>query len=555
MIHDTRRSTVIYLLLLIVPTLILGGAGLRLLVHEKDRIRTQALASLTDRAGALAESLVLTVSEVEAGLTRSLSAMNPDRLEADLRTWQETHPLVRNVFVWTDSGLVYPPDSPAATAEERRFIRRYEALFTGRLAWDFGSPDRMNEPFAPSVSSSYGGELRRMSEARRDLLNLAKDGPIQAGADSDMRWGFIPWFAENQLFILGWVKREKDGPVYGLELETMALLSRLIAQMPVINDDHAAYALIGGDGRLLHQSGAFPVSADQKPAVSVPLSGLLPHYRIAFYLSGPDLTGGRGLVMVAGMFLILATAALFTGGLLLIRDSLRSMKDAMEKTSFVSNVSHELKTPLTTIRMYAELLREGRVTSPEKTGHYLSVIVSESRRLTRLVNNVLDFGKLEQGRKHYTRAPLDLSAVVRQIIEAHGDRLLDAGLSVHLTLPDEPVVVSSDRDALEQVMLNLLDNAVKYAADGHWLGVELGNASDGRGVELRIRDRGPGIPPGHRSRIFETFHRVDNSLTAGQAGSGLGLSIARRIMRDLKGDILYQPEADGGSCFRVRILS
>jgi signal transduction histidine kinase len=132
---------------------------------------------------------------------------------------------------------------------------------------------------------------------------------------------------------------------------------------------------------------------------------------------------------------------------------------------------------------------------------------------------------------------------------------MEAGLVVHLTLPTEPVILSSDRDALEQVLLNLLDNAVKYAAGGGWLGVELEKTPDGRAVELRIKDRGPGIPPEHRARIFETFHRVDNSLTAEQAGSGLGLSIARRIMRDLGGDILYQPEADGGSCFRVRILS
>jgi signal transduction histidine kinase len=555
MIHDTRRSIIVYFLLLIVPTLFLGGAGLRLLVHEKEGIRTQTLASLNDRAGALAESLTVTVAEVEESLTRSLAAMDSHHLEDTLRQWQETHPLVRNVFVWTDKALVYPPDSSASTAEERRFIRRYEALFSGRLDWDFGSPDRRNEPSAPPVSSSYSGELRRMSAARRDLLELAKDGPPRAEADPDMRGGWIPWFAENQLFILGWVQMNEDGPVFGLELETMALLSRLITQMPVLTDDYAAYALIGGDGSLLHQSGAFSVSEDQKPAVSVPLSGLLPHYRIAFYLSESGLTGGRGLILVAGMFLVLATAALFTGGALLIRDSRRSMKDAMEKTSFVSNVSHELKTPLTTIRMYAELLREGRVSSPEKTGHYLSVIVSESRRLTRLVNNVLDFGKLEQGRKHYARAPLDLSAVVRNSLETHGDRLMEAGLVVHLTLPTEPVILSSDRDALEQVLLNLLDNAVKYAAGGGWLGVELEKTPDGRAVELRIKDQGPGIPPEHRARIFETFHRVDNSLTAEQAGSGLGLSIARRIMRDLGGDILYQPEADGGSCFRVRILS
>lgn len=566
MIHDTRRSIFVYWVLLIVPTLILGAAGLRLLGHEKDRIRAQSVASLADRAGALAESLELTVAAVEEALTRSLMAIDPVRLRETLRDRQETHPLVRNVFVWTEGRLDYPVDSPESTAEERRFIQRYEALFSGRLAWDFDAGVGQDEQAAGGgvnkapAPSSYRKDLRRITSARRDLLELAGDGPAVSqeprAADVAMgepRSGWIPWFAENQLFILGWVQMDPKGPVYGIELETMSLLSRLLTQLPALTDRHAAYGLVSGQGRLLFQSGAFPVDLNQKPVISVPLSGLLPHYRIVFYLSESGLSPGRGLIVLGGMLLGLTAVALITGGALLIQDSRRSLKDAMEKTSFVSSVSHELKTPLTSIRMYAELLRDGRVTAPEKIAHYLSVIVTESQRLTRLVNNVLDFGKLEQGRKTYQHSSFDLKEMLQTVIDVHGVRLKDAGLRVHTALPEGPLPLVSDRDALEQVLLNLLDNAVKYAATGEWLAVELDGTAEQPVSEIRIRDRGPGIPPDHRARIFEKFHRVDHSLTAGQAGSGLGLSIARRIMRDLGGDLLYQPEEGSGSCFRVRI--
>lgn len=270
------------------------------------------------------------------------------------------------------------------------------------------------------------------------------------------------------------------------------------------------------------------------------------------YLTDKGVAGGRGFVAVSALLVLIFLAAMIAGGTLLIRDSRKNMKDAMEKTSFVSSVSHELKTPLTSIRMYAELLAEGRVTQPDKVNRYLEVIVSESRRLTRLVNNVLDFGRLEQGKKTYHRETLDLAGFVRGIFEAHGIRVEAAGLALDLHIPREPLTLVSDHDALEQVLLNLIDNAVKYASSGRYLGVFVENDST-ETVDLVLADRGPGIPPEHRDLIFEKFHRVDNSLTAEQAGSGLGLSIARRILRDLGGDLVFEPGTESGSRFIMRI--
>lgn len=563
--QTSKRSMIIYGLMLLLPTVVMVGAGFRLLIQEKDQIRMRTVSSLSDRALSMAGGLELTVSELEDTLTRSLMEIPADRLSQVLLSWEKSNPLVRNVFVWQESGLSYPEKSMASTAEERRFINRYEALFTGRMAWDFESgvsrDEKAPEPLLADESydtSSFSRDISRMKTVRKDLLELAQQkeaAPSVGSVEMDKvsfapRSGWIPWFAENQLFILGWVQTREDGPVYGIELEFMALLSRLITQLPVITDSGIAYGLFSGDGHLLHQSGAFPIDDTMKPVVTVPVSGLLPHYSISFYLSDSVIQGGKGVFYLFGILLALLAGSLILGGALMIRDSQRSLKDARQKTSFVSNVSHELKTPLTSIRMYAELLRDGRVKAPEKIAHYLSVIVSESQRLTRLVNNVLDFGKLSEGKKTYHESSFDLCSLIREIIDAHGVRLADAGMKVTVSEPENSLHITSDRDALEQVVLNLLDNAVKYAAKGGELSISLAN---GDCTELVIRDRGPGIPDDHKDRIFDTFHRVDNSLTAGQAGSGLGLSIARRIMRDLGGDLVYEPNDKGGCCFRIRI--
>jgi signal transduction histidine kinase len=201
--------------------------------------------------------------------------------------------------------------------------------------------------------------------------------------------------------------------------------------------------------------------------------------------------------------------------------------------------------------MYAELLMEGRVTSEEKRKNYLRVIVDESRRLARLVNNLLDFSRLEQGRKKYRIEALNLSDFLEEFIDAQRMPVEKAGLSLSLRLPAESVRIRFDRDVLEQVLLNLVDNAVKYAAGGKKLVIALQRTDTG--WQLSVMDAGPGIPARDHQRIFEKFYRGNDSLTADYPGSGLGLSIARQLMRDMGGDLKYETRPGGGSCFIILI--
>ncbi len=181
-----------------------------------------------------------------------------------------------------------------------------------------------------------------------------------------------------------------------------------------------------------------------------------------------------------------------------------------------------------------------------KRADYLATIGRETERLARLVGNVLDFSRLEQGKKKYARADFDLAAGLRLLVETHGPRLAEAGLVVALNAP-AALVVASDRDAVEQIVLNLLDNAAKYAAEGGEATLSL--ACGETGVRLVVADRGPGVPADQRGRVFEKFHRVDERLTAEKPGAGLGLSIARQLARGLGGDLVCRARDGGGAEF------
>ena len=358
---------------------------------------------------------------------------------------------------------------------------------------------------------------------------------------------------DNKQSILGWVQRKPNGIIYGAQLDLTALLYWLINYFPDTAPEGMEYALLDGGGEILYQTGTGNIKSGLKPDVTVPLAPYLPHWQVATYVVDPPLTAqsGQSFFLLSVLLLAIFVTAIILGGSLLTWQTHRNMVSAQQKTSFVSNVSHELKTPLTSIRMFAELLQEDRIKDPAKKAHYLKVIVAESQRLTRLVNNVLDFNRLEQGRKQYHLKELEISGYLRYIVETQRLRVQEAGMVLDNQIPEAEYKVQTDEDAIEQVLLNLLDNAIKYASEGKELSVDLTPREDQ--LQVRVMDRGPGVPAKHRSRIFEKFHRVDSSLTSRHPGSGLGLSIARTITRDLNGDLLYEPREGGGSCFTVLI--
>jgi two-component system, OmpR family, phosphate regulon sensor histidine kinase PhoR len=573
-----KRSIIFYWLLLLIPSLVIGAAAFRLLWKEQERMDQAFRSSVQDRVRAIAQTLQITIEGVEDDLSETLLSIPNDKMVEDLTAGEKQNPLIRNVFVWKPRiGLLYPVPGSSATREERRFMERYHGIFSGRISWasataDSGTPETPSQltetpPVGPAgqmqgqqKTPSLVKEIRKLRYLRQELQiplqsekKGKKGGYAQQQRDEFENRGWIPWFAENRLHILGWVQRRPGSMTWGLELELMALLSRLVSEFPKTAPDGTVIALVDGQGRVWHQTGSAELDPRVKPDLTASLAPHLPHWHVVAYFvgSGEAGTAGQGFLILGSLLLATFIVAIILGGSLLSWQAHRNMVDARQKTSFVSGVSHELKTPLTSIRMYAELLSEDRIKDPEKRKHYLQVIVAESQRLARLVNNVLHFSRLEQGREKYHREEIDLAAFVAEILDAHNLRIQQAGLDLKIGILPEDMVVSLDRDAMEQVLLNIVDNAIKYAADGGELVVDLRRTNGA--CELKIMDRGPGIPSAHQKSIFEKFHRVDDSLTARQPGSGLGLSIARQMLRDLGGDLIFEPREGGGSSFIVRV--
>jgi signal transduction histidine kinase len=552
-----KSSIIFYWLLILIPALIMSLSAFNLLSHEQERLNNMAVASAHDRARTIGETLQVTVEAVEDELTDALHGIAQESLEEILLAWEENNPLVRNVFVWDEgTGLRYPQKGIASTSEERRFILRYDGLFSGRIPWAAKRGGDTDE----KKSRGLFQDVSKLKASREALVNIAKgrevssyDSNVNAEKEITKTGNWIPWFAENRLYILGWVKNSVNGPVYGVELELMTLLSRLITNFPESPAEGFAYALMDDEGQMLHQTGNTQIHPGSTPDIALSLAPHLPHWELAVYISNKNLLvrSGKGFAIIAGLLLVIFIAAIILGGSLLTWQAHRNMIDASQKTSFVSNVSHELKTPLTSIRMYAELLSDGRVKDPDKKNKYLQVIVAESQRLTRLVNNVLDFSRLEQGGKKYCPEEIDLTVYLNDLIESHRLRIKEAGLELGTSYPEEKIVVHTDRDAIEQVLVNLIDNAIKYAGTGKKLNISL--EANNRNCEIRVEDRGPGVPEAHQDRIFEKFHRVDDSLTSKQQGSGLGLSIALRILKGLGGDLRYEPREGGGCSFIIQL--
>jgi signal transduction histidine kinase len=249
-----------------------------------------------------------------------------------------------------------------------------------------------------------------------------------------------------------------------------------------------------------------------------------------------------------------SVAGILAGGLLTARAVMREVKLAKLKAGFVSNVSHGLKTPLTSLKMFSEMLRSGQVKDEAERRECLDVIAQETERLGRLIQQVLDFGKLEARRQpfHWTTGPLE--PVVRAEAERFRRATGLAGEAFVLRIAVNTPPVTHDPDAFADVVSNLLSNAYKYTRrEDRRIELTLG-PERGR-VVLAVEDNGPGVPRRERRRIFEQFYRANDLLTREVEGTGLGLAIARHIVRAHGGRIFVVERQEGGSRFVVVLPS
>ncbi len=255
---------------------------------------------------------------------------------------------------------------------------------------------------------------------------------------------------------------------------------------------------------------------------------------------------------IAKSALILFIDLMLLAGLGLVWTNVRrELKLSRLKSDFVANVSHELKTPLALIRLYSETLELGRIPSEERKGEYYRVIGKESRRLTQLINNILDFSRIEAGRKEYRLVPSDLGAVVRDVVENYRFAIEKLGFTLELDVAEELPPLALDPEALSQALINLLNNAIKYSPEQKAITVRV-RREQGR-VLLSVDDRGMGIPRSEHRRIFEKFYRVETSLVHATKGSGLGLALVQHITEAHGGHVELTSTPGEGSTFTLSL--
>ena len=411
-------------------------------------------------------------------------------------------------------------------------------------------------------SQQYQGGEKNAAIPDDSQNNLSRVVPAEAefrqliGNESD---GMLARFLQNKLKLMFWHRLGAEPDlIFGAQLNLDRVVDGLrgLIQPDSALQNEICLALLDDSAKPVAISRANFQANWKRPFVATEIGDALPHWEVAAYLINPvQLTQAAHTAKITlGLLIAVLVLAIGVGSWLIVSSLNAELKLARQKTDFVGNVSHELKTPLTSIRMFSELLAEGRVADAAKQRSYLQIITAEAARLTRLINNVLDFSRMERGEKKYNFQPCDLAGVVRGIEQAFRPHLEAGGFKFVCELPDAPIAVRGDADALSQIIVNLLSNAEKYSSGGKEITLQLAQKQMPLPhAEIKVLDRGSGVPRGTGEKIFEKFYRAHDSLASGIQGSGLGLTIARQIARAHGGDVVYEPRDGGGSCFILRL--
>jgi signal transduction histidine kinase len=251
---------------------------------------------------------------------------------------------------------------------------------------------------------------------------------------------------------------------------------------------------------------------------------------------------------IYGIALVLLLVAMSLGVVLILRDIARERNLVRLRSDFISNVTHELKTPLTSIRMYAESLMMGRVKSDQVQEEYLSVVVNETDRLKRMINNILEFSKMEKANPEHHFVKSNMASILNEAMHEMNYWLEKEGFDV-VTELDDKIYAEVESEKIKQAIGNLLSNAIKYSTDTKKIFVRLFQKLDN--IYIEVEDKGIGIPEDKLSRIFEEFYRIEQK--EGISGTGLGLTVVREIIEGHNGTVSVTSEIGKGSMFTVRI--
>ncbi|WP_432696263.1 sensor histidine kinase [Marinobacterium sp. YM272] len=597
------RAALLLTLLVLLPLLLLGGLGFKLQQNEQELVGLQLQKLIEQQLESVDNQLQSHFQQLEVLLRRQAGDLyrltDPGYPAAQLRHFVSNSPQVQQVFVlderdqrqfpprnqplsreeqrlvdvleplWQSPGLFHPERRDAATAdaqaspvmEERRIDTRLsksgEYFASGQLAQR--APAELAAPLADYAGRSESSIMaepeissrNRVLEARREA-DADADGGQLVSADEE-RSGWIAWYVDARLMHIFWW-RDPSGRTLGFVLNDARLVTDLIARLPDAQQGSrelgdARIRLLNSRNRSVYSWGDY---RDEGPALrTLGLSHPLGSWRLEYH--APNLQRAvPSLWLTLAAPLVLLGVALIGLGYLLYREQKRETLLAQQRVNFVNQVSHELKTPLTNVRLYAEML-EQRLDGDEDpaTGRYLGVITDESQRLSRLIDNVLSFSRLQRQQLKLSPQLAEPDAQIEKVLDTFAPLLRQRGIE---PLFDPGIGTSRRYDlaTLEQILNNLLSNAEKYAPDSGEL--RLSSWLEGEMLCISVRDSGPGIAAGERERIFEPFYRSSSRLTDGVSGTGIGLGLARDLARAHGGDITLET-GKKGACFTIRLES
>lgn len=454
-----------------------------------------------------------------------------------------------------DAARVAPAAAPAMAKDEvmtpgRRSRTDFDDLREDKVK---EAPEQLKKTAQSKMRNVAPQRQSQRAEQEPSISSLSTAEAGFPALTRSQNEGILARFVQDELEILFWV-RGADGYLFGARLKPanlQELLDPLVAQ--AAPGEGATIALLDDRAQPFARSGTGPLTDPSRPFVAAEIGEVLPHWEAALYLDDPDAIGRSAAVVRLTLASLTAVAlgAIAWGGFMIVRETRRQMLAVQKKTDFVSNVSHELKTPLTSIRMFSELLVEGKVTDPDRRRQYLRIISLEAERLTRLINNVLDFARLERKQRSYKKLRVDLKPTIERVWESQILHLQDEGYTTQWDAAPGPYPVVCDADAMAQVLVNLLSNAEKYGGEARAITLQT-YPVDGE-LRIGVLDRGPGVPRGETEKIFEEFYRAHDSLSSGIQGSGLGLALARRMVEDHGGTLGYASREGGGSAFTLKL--
>ncbi len=457
---------------------------------------------------------------------------NPQEKEKQLDLILAKNPWLSHAFLYDEKGLIYR--SQPQQMSDKYIREEHEHMPESYRVW-FGSEGKMMVT-----------ELHKKPRS----INFSTSHVKRSVGDA---------FTTNALFVLPQVSSERI-VLGGVTFEGCYLKQNLFPEMleEMVNEkstdqsgNQIAMMIYPAEYEGKDEMKAIAVSTgwgEGKPEVMRKFDNVFGGLALGIKYQGTSVEK-LGETWMHRSFLILGILSLLiTGGVVLTKHIVsKEMAVARLKSDFVSNVSHELRTPLALIRLYAETLELGRITTQEKKQEYYRIIRKESERLTALINNILDFSRIEAGRKEYEFRETDIADLVRNTLDSYRYQIEQQGFAFEESIDSDLPAVRVDREAIARALVNLVNNALKYSADEKFLGVKLYGANGS--VKLEVLDHGIGITRREQSKIFEKFYRTGDPLVHNTKGSGLGLSLVRHITQAHGGDIAVESTPGKGSKF------